>query len=87
MYKHWEDEEKEFIRISLFYQKSLREIARHIKRDVATISREIKKNSSGGIYLPKTNFKKPRVTKRRPRITDNPIIREYLIENNANKIF
>jgi len=84
MYKHLSDREKEFIRVSLFYKKSIRTIARKLKRDASTISREIRKNTNAlGIYIPQIAFKnewRANPIAIRKRKTDILIVRDYLIK-------
>lgn len=87
-YQHLNDKEKTFIRASLFYKKSIREIAKTLNRNVSTISRELKRNSKKGIYLAKTSWRdewKSKDVVVRKRAADNPIIKEYLIQNIKNK--
>jgi IS30 family transposase len=89
MYTHLTDTEKEFIRVSLFYKKSVRTIALKMNRSPSTISREIKKNTNSmGIYIPQTAFKNEWKAKQiivRKRKTDIPVVREYLIEHLKKK--
>jgi IS30 family transposase len=84
-YTHITDTEKEFIRTSLYWKKSIREIAKSLGRNPSSISREIKKKTTSlGFYLPHTSSKYKWKAKEiiiRKRKTDIPIIRDYLIEH------
>lgn len=51
-YQQLSIEEREFLKEGLWAKKSLRQIALEMKRSVATISREIKRNGRSGYYSP-----------------------------------
>lgn len=53
-YKQLSIEEREFIQLAIWEKKSVRQIAKQLKRNPGTISREINKNVSGrNIYAPR----------------------------------
>ena len=86
MYTHLADEEKEFIRVSLYWGRSIRQIAKSLNRSPSTIIREVRKHTNSiGIYTPSVAFRRPRLRKRRKRKTDIPPVRQYLIENLKKK--
>ena len=83
-YKHLNEEERDILAVLRGEGQSLREIARHLKRDPGTVSRELARNAAPvntGYYLPhkahERATKRNRETHRRDRLKE-PRIRRYV---------
>lgn len=83
-YKHLREEERDMLAVLRGEGRSLREIARRLKRDPGTISRELKRNAPPvhtGYYLPhkahERAMRRNQETHRRDRLKD-PCIRRYV---------
>ena len=82
-YKHFTIEEREKIQFCLWEKKPARQIAKELGRNVSTISREIKKNTSFGHgYMSRPSHQRAlanRKSRGRHDRLKNDIIREYVI--------
>ena len=76
-YKHLTTEEREFILCGIIRGLSLREIAERIGRNKSTISRELKRNHSSGVYSPSQAqnlyFRRRKNSSRKKKLSDERI--------------
>ena len=82
-YNHLSQDERDLISIGIAQGHSLRTIAKNLQRSPATLLREIRRNGTGGVYLPHLAHgradQRNRQSRRRPRLK-NAVVRQAVEE-------